>query len=80
MQFVYNPEYHTPGRNIQLLRKKYALSRRALANLLGTNDIVLKMIEEENLPPVLSSKMVRRLSEIFPLPEGKDIFSPDLFD
>ena len=21
MQFVYHPEYHTPGRNIQLLRK-----------------------------------------------------------
>ena len=80
MLIEYNPKYHTPARNIRLLRKKYYLSRRALAKLVGISEVHLKHIEAEENAPVFDSAVFSRLMQVFPIPEGKDICSPDLFD
>ena len=80
MLLEYNPNYHTPGKNIRLLRKQYALSRRALARLIGLTEKQLQRIEDgENEEPVFEMQVYCRLGQVFPLPEGKDICSPDLF-
>ena len=79
MYIEYNPDYHTPGKNIRLLRKQYAMSRCTLAALLAIDEAFLTEIEVEQSPPILDSALYSRLMQIFPLPEGKDICSPDLF-
>lgn len=80
MIIEYNPNYHTPGKNIHLLRKQYALSCRALAKLLDIDIPYLKELESGRNPPILEDRLILRLMQIFPMPEGKDILSPDLFD
>lgn len=79
MYIEYNQNYHCPGKNIQLLRKQYAMSRRTLAVLLAIDEAFLTEIETGQNPPILDGTLYCRLMQIFPIPEGKDIFSPDLF-
>lgn len=79
MYIEFNPDYHTPGKNIQLLRKQYAMSLRTLAAPLAIDEAFLTEIETGQNPPILDSTLYFRLMQIFPLPEGKNICCPDLF-
>lgn len=78
MVIEYNRNYHPVSRNIRRLRRKYQLSRRALAALTGVSPKHLRQLEAGRLPPTLDSALALRLAEIFPLPPGKDIFSQGL--
>jgi len=51
-----------------------------LARLLDIDEPYLKELEAGRNPPLMDHTLCCRLAEIFPLPDGKDIFSPDLFD
>ena len=57
----------TLGKNLSYLRKKYALSRRALANLSGAQEDVLKGIEDGSLSPELPIEVFQRMCQIFNL-------------
>lgn len=78
MIIEYNKNYHPVGRNVRRLRRKYHLSRRALAALAGVSPKYLRRLEAGRLPPTMDSALALRLAEIFPLPPGRDIFSPGL--
>ena len=65
------------AKNILYLRKKYCVSRRGLAKLMGMNEYELKGIEEERLYPVFQHPQLMRVGEIFGLPI-EDIIYRDL--
>lgn len=64
-------------KNLIYLRKKYALSRRALARLTGIPEYRIKGIEEGTCYPEVSASGLRRLREIFQL-ETEDLAGKDL--
>ena len=57
----------TLGRNIAYLRKKYGISRTALANLTGIGYHQLKNWEAERCRPVIDYYELKRLCAIFDL-------------
>ncbi|MBO5953411.1 MAG: helix-turn-helix transcriptional regulator [Oscillospiraceae bacterium] len=52
-------------KNICYLRKKYAISRRGLAKLIGMSEYTLKEMEEELRNPVFLHQQLERLCDIF---------------
>ncbi len=54
--------------NILYLRKKYCVSRRALANLLDMSEQILKAIETKSQPPIFFHQRLDRLQDIFAIP------------
>ena len=67
----------TFGRNVRYLRKKYHLSRRALAALTGISTRQLARIEGEETELQLSHDTLVRFREIFAIPL-EDIIHADL--
>ena len=63
MQITINDD--TFGKNLLFLRKKYRLSRLALAKLMGTAQVLIAAWEECRVYPVLSPERVARLCTIF---------------
>ena len=53
------------GKNLQYLRKKYRLSRLALAKLLGTAQALIAAWEECRVYPTLAPDTVERLCFLF---------------
>ena len=53
--------------NIIFLRKKYNISRRGLAKLIGIREYVLRNMEEGRLPTVFTREQLIRISQIFSL-------------
>lgn len=64
-------------KNLVYLRKKYALSRRALSRLSGIPEYQIKWIEEGGFYPEITSVSLRRLRQIFHL-ETEDLMDKDL--
>ena len=64
-------------KNLLCLRKKYALSRRALSRLTGIPEYRIKGIEEGICYPEVSLSNLRRLREIFQL-ETEDLAGKNL--
>ena len=54
--------------NIRHLRKKYSVSRRGLARLIGINEIELREIEAGRLRPAFPYQQLKRLCNIFEIP------------
>ena len=65
------------GRNILFLRKKYSLSRKALACLIGISVYTLKDWEEEKSKPILRHDQLNRIATIFEL-TGEDLVNKEL--
>lgn len=55
----------TLSKNLVYLRTKYALSRRALAKLIGISPYTLQGIENGTLYPALSAGAFTRICEVF---------------
>ena len=53
--------------NIIFLRKKYNISRRGLAKLIGIREYVLRNMEEGRIPTVFTREQLIRISQIFSL-------------
>ena len=53
------------GKNLVYLRKKYRISRRAVAKLAGISAYTLEGIEKGVLYPELKAEVFQRLCEIF---------------
>ena len=51
--------------NIRYLRKKYAVSRRALAKLAGMSEITLRMLEEGTIAPIFRNRELKRMCSVF---------------
>lgn len=66
---------HPVGQNILRLRKKYCLSRRALAKLLGVNEITLRELERGTSLPVIADTTLCRLCQIFAV-EPEELVAP----
>ena len=64
----------TFGRNIFYLRKKYKLSRTAIAKLTGISTYTLKDWEEGKRKPILTYDQINRISVIFDLPSEDLIY------
>ena len=64
------------GKNLQALRKKYRLSRIALAKLTGTAAVLIGTWEDCRVYPTLSPEMVERLCTIFQVTTQALIFEP----
>ena len=64
-------------RNLVYLRKKYALSRRALARLIGESEWRLQCIEEGTVFAELEIKAFQRICEVFHI-HSNDLTSIDL--
>ena len=54
-------------KNLIYLRKKYALSRRALARLTGLSEYRLEAIEKELCYPEVNASVLSRFRDIFQL-------------
>ena len=54
--------------NIRYLRKKYCVSRRALARLIKMNEIELREIEAGRFRPAFPYPQLKRLCDIFEIP------------
>ena len=67
----------TFGKNLLFLRKKYRLSRIALAKLTGTAAVLICAWEEGRVYPTLSSEMVKRLCVILQV-DRNTLLSTDL--
>ena len=52
-------------RRVRTLRKKYYLSQKALAALIGVSVYSLRGWEEETLEPMLSDESLARLCQVF---------------
>ena len=55
--------------NIKYLRRKYSLSRKALAKLIGIRFSLLKMIEEGESVEIFSHWELERLCAVFDVPK-----------
>lgn len=75
MKILLSDDYFTD--NLIYLRKKYALSRRALARLIGTTEALLKGIEDKTFYPELPIEAYQRLCEVFHI-ESNDLATKDL--
>ena len=53
--------------NILFLRKKYHISRRGLAKLIGIREYLLRNMEEGRIPAVFTREQLIRISQIFSL-------------
>ena len=53
--------------NILFLRRKYNISRRGLAKLIGMHEYTLRNMEEEQIPTTFTREQLERLSQIFNL-------------
>lgn len=73
MLIEYN-EHHHISRNVRFLRKKYSLSRRALARLVGISEFRLERIEEGTAVPVISDAVLRRLCQVFDVDSEELLF------
>lgn len=62
--------------NIQFLRKKYSMSRKSLAKLIGISEQKLRSLEEEPIPTVFTYQQLTRISQIFDLPMEEIINHP----
>ena len=58
-------------RNIQHIRKKYYLSEKSMAMLMGIHEEDLLEIESGRLPKHISVEVLFRLQDIFDLPAGE---------
>ena len=67
----------TFANNLRYLRKKYELSRQALAKLIGISAQTLKNIETGTVYPALDIKAFRRLCEVFQV-DANDLAQTDL--
>jgi transcriptional regulator with XRE-family HTH domain len=67
----------TFAHNLSYLRTKYALSRRALASLIGISPHMLRNIETGIAYPAMDIKSFRRLCDIFQV-NGDDLAKTDL--
>lgn len=65
------------GKNLVYLRKKYALSRRALAKLIGIGENTLRGIEDQTSSPELRLEVFQRLREVFHV-DANDLAQIDL--
>ena len=74
MYIEYNQNYHPLGKNLQLLRKQYALSRRALARLVGISEFQLKRLEDGSADPVISDVTLQRICQIFDIEANQLLF------
>ena len=74
MLIEYNDSHHL-GENIMFLRKKFALSRRALAKLLDISESQLKQIELGEPPYFVDSSFLCRLCNFFGISKDTDLFS-----
>ena len=63
-------EFHTDicSRNILYLRKKYSVSRRALARLTGISEYTLQRYENGAFPQIYTDCQLKRLCAVFGLP------------
>lgn len=52
-------------KNLIYLRKKYSVSRRALAKLIGASEWVLQCIEEGTAYPEMQIESFQRICEVF---------------
>ena len=64
------------GKNLKALRKKYCLSRIALAKLTGTAAVLIAAWEDCRVYPTLSPEMTARLCTIFQVTTQALIFTP----
>ena len=53
--------------NILFLRKKYHISRRGLAKLIGIREYMLRNMEEGRIPTVFTREQLMRISPLFNL-------------
>ena len=53
------------ARNVRYLREHYALSRRALAKLIGISPFRLQAIENQTVLPILPFDSFLRICEVF---------------
>lgn len=58
------------GKNIFVLRKKYYLSRRALASLTGISEYTLRDWEEEWCNPIITWEQLKRIAVILIFPQS----------
>ncbi len=65
------------GKNLLFLRKKYSLSRLALARLLGTAEVLVKLWETCQVYPTLSPDTVERICDLFRI-DSKTLFEKEL--
>lgn len=67
----------TFAKNLVYLRKKYELSRRALAKLIGISPYLLESIEKGITYPSLRLEVFQRLREVFHV-DANDLAQIDL--
>ena len=63
--------------NIKCLRKKYSVSRKALAKLIGIRISLLKMIEEGKSAEIFSCREIDRICAVFDVPK-EDLIHKEL--
>ena len=66
----------TFGKNLLYVRKKYKLSRLALAKLMGTAQVLIAAWEECRVYPALAPDTLARLCDLFQVDSATLLHSP----